>query len=157
MSIKLERTTASTATIIPSSEKGYGSNRGIQGTRFRFVRTQKSTRRTWISTKNMLPAKPAMRSLARSNKVLCSKNSCSCLAMESICDCVCVEFSLIKPLFSRPSDALPATQVLFPFLIKSDEDCGDLLTGRLSVQTERGVLDTRDGSVAGRLPPRSPW
>jgi|ERR1035437_117532 hypothetical protein len=45
-----------------------------------------------------------------------------------------------------------AMQVLFPFLLKSDQHCGALLTGRLSVQTERGVLDTRNGSVAGCLP-----
>jgi len=114
-----------------------------------FIRTQETTSKMWNRTKNMLPAKPATRSLTRSDKVLCSKNSCSCFAMESICDCVCVELSLIKPLFSLPSEALPAAQLLFPFLIKCDEHCGELLAGSLPIQTERKAPWT-NGTVALR-------
>src|SRR5664280_1793650 len=108
-------------------------------------RLEENTSKTWIRTKNMLPAKPAIRSLTRSDKVLCSKNSCSCLAMESICDWVCVEFSLIKPLVSVPSEALPATQVLFPFLIAITTGINSLSLAFSARRTNTDLI--RDGIV----------
>src|SRR5450755_363202 len=111
----------------------------------------------WKRTKNMLPAKPATRSPARSDKVLCSRNSCSCFAMESICDCVCVEFSLIKPLFSLPSEVLAATQALLPFLITSEQGRVALLAGRPSAQKDHRTLDAQYGGGDRRLPTRSSW